>query len=749
LPNFVFQVSRFKKTSNTFTTDNLKKKKKGQTPSRQGKSKKRGNFQAIFQDEILESMLKSPDRALNYKQLAKRIGLDDTQEKTRLAQTLNTMKSVGLLREVERGKYRLKHKPKPPLVGKADFTSSGAAYITVAEFDRDIYIPQRKTGQALPGDTVKIHVHQNNRGSRVEGEIIEVIERAKETFVGTFTINERNRVGFVIPDSQKMPVDFFIPPGEMLRAKDGDKVIVKMTQWPPRAKNPIANVISVLGRPGEMETEMHSILAEFDFPLHFPKNVEQAAEEIPEKIAKQEIAARRDFRDVTTFTIDPDDAKDFDDALSIQKLKNGNWEIGIHIADVSHYVQPDSVLDNEAVSRATSVYLVDRVIPMLPEKLSNKVCSLRPNEEKLVFSAVFEMDNNAQVKNEWFGRCVINSDKRFTYDDAQLIIEGKENPLKDEVLTMHQLAIQLRKQRFENGAIAFEKEEVKFRLDEKGNPIELYLKEYRDSNKLIEEFMLLANRRVAHFIGKPKKGNPKTFVYRIHDNPVQERLEMLVSIAAQLDYKVELGPRRILTASLNKLLQDIKGKGEENMLSTMTIRCMAKAEYSTDNIGHFGLGFDDYTHFTSPIRRYPDVMVHRLLQRYLDGGNSAYVKELDDRCLHSSNKEKQATNAERASTKYMQAKYLINRIGEEFEGLISGVTEWGIFVEIKENKCEGMIRMRDLPDDFYEHDEATMSAVGTTTGNTYRLGDSVMIKVKGVSLEKRQIDLAISGWSNG
>lgn len=691
-------------------------------------------------------MRKSPDRALNYKQIAKRIGVTDKQERSQLAQTLNKMKGEGLLREIDRGKYRLKHMPAPKLVGKVDMTASGAAYVTVAEFERDIYISPRKVRQALPGDTVKVHAYSSHKGSRVEGEIVEVLERAKETFVGTLSVNTTSKVAFVVPDNQKMPVDFFIPLGEMLRAKDGDKVIVKMTEWPQRAKNPIAHVISVLGRPGEMETEMHSILAEFDFPLSFPRNVERVAEDIDEEIPKEEIAKRRDFRRITTFTIDPDDAKDFDDALSIQKLKNGNWEIGVHIADVSHYVRPDTALDDEAIKRATSVYLVDRVIPMLPEKLSNKVCSLRPNEEKLVFSAVFEMDQKANVLNEWFGRCVINSDQRFTYDDAQKIIEGGGGPLKDEVLTMHGLATQLRARRFENGAIAFEKEEVKFRLDDKGNPIEVYLKEYKESNKLIEEFMLLANRKVAAFIGRPKKGQPKTFVYRIHDNPVQERLEMLVTIAAQLDYVVELGPRRILTASLNKLLADIKGKGEENMLSTMTIRCMAKAEYSTDNIGHFGLGFDYYTHFTSPIRRYPDVMVHRLLQHYLDGGNSAYKKDYDDLCLHSSEMEKQATNAERASTKYMQAKYLQDKIGEEFEGLVSGVTEWGIFVEIKENKCEGMIRLKDLPDDFYDYDEDTMSVVGNTTGNSYTLGDAVMVKVMDVSLEKRQINLLVTGW---
>lgn len=717
----------------------MKKKKKG-------KGNKRSQSQSIFQEPILETMRKSPNRALNYKQIAKRLELTDKNDRAKLAQTLNQMKGEGLVREVERGKYQLKHKPAPKLVGKIDITSTGAAFVTVDGYEQDIRISPRKVRQALPGDTVKVHVYSSQKGNRVEGEVVQVIERARETFVGTLSINTRSKVAFMVPDNRNMPVDFFIPMGELMRAQDGDKVIVKMIDWPERAHNPVGHVITVLGRPGDMETEMHSILAEFDFPLHFPENVEQEAEEISETISEAEIAVRRDFRDVTTFTIDPDDAKDFDDALSIQKLDNGNWEVGVHIADVSHYVRPNTYLDDEAVSRATSVYLVDRVIPMLPEKLSNKVCSLRPNEEKLVFSAVFEMDEKAKVINEWFGRCIINSNHRFTYDEAQKIIEGGNDPLKDEVLTLHGLAQQLREERFKNGAIAFEKEEVKFRLDKQGNPIEVYLKEYKDSNKLIEEFMLLANKQVATFIGKPKQGQPKTFVYRVHDDPSQERLEMLVEIASQLGYKVQLGPRRILTESLNKLLADIKGKGEENMLSTLAIRCMAKAEYSTDNIGHFGLGFDYYTHFTSPIRRYPDVMVHRLLQRYLNGGKSAYKKDYEDLCLHSSEMEKNATNAERASTKYMQAKYLQDKIGVEFEGLVSGVTEWGIFVEIKENKCEGLIRMKDLPDDFYDFDEESMSVVGATTGNSFTLGDAVIVKVLDVSLEKRQIDLLVTGW---
>ena len=710
----------------------------------QGKGKKAAAVgkEAGLREVAFSVFTKSPDKAFNYKQVATRLGIEGAQNRNALQKVIHQLKMSGDLQEVSPGQYRARRMPSPQLIGKVDLNASGAAFITVEGIDRDIYISPRKVRQALQGDIVKVHAYARQGGGRIEGEIVEIIERAKETFVGI--IKSSKEFAFMIPDDPKVRVDFYVPLHELKGAKDGDKVIVKMTEWQERAHNPMGVVIMVLGRPGDMDVEMNSILAEFDFPLSFPANVEDEAECIPEIISEEEIAKRRDMRAVPTLTIDPEDAQDFDDAISIQKLENGNWEIGIHIADVSHYVRPETALDKEAISRATSIYLVDRCIPMLPEKLSNKVCSLRPNEEKLVFSAIFEMDENALVLNDWFGRCVINSDQRFTYDQAQSIIEGNDGPMKSEVLSLHTLALALRAERFKNGAIAFEKEEVKFRLDPKGNPIELFIKQYKDSNKLIEEFMLLANKRVAEFVGKPRQGAmPKTFVYRIHDSPSQERLETLVTIAAQLDYKVQLGPRKILTDSLNKLLHDIKGKGEENMLSTLAIRCMAKAEYSTANIGHFGLGFSHYTHFTSPIRRYPDVMAHRLLQRYLDGGTSANDKDYKDWCIHSSEMEKKASDAERASVKYMQAKYMKNKIGQEFAGLISGVTEWGIFVEIKENKCEGMIRLRDLSDDFYSFDEDTMTVTGSSTGNEYRLGDEVRVRVKDVSVEKRQIDLVM------
>lgn len=715
----------------------MSKKKKGSKK----KSGKKGTKSSGLRRDVLEIFLKNAGKPLNYKQVASRLGIDNQQERNLLASTLHQLKESGELKEVDRGKFKIKRLPRAQVVGKVDMTASGAAYVVCEGVNRDIYVSPRKVRNALHGDMVKISVAVNNRGGKLEGEVIEVLERAKSKFVGKLQV--QRDFGFLIADDQRMNVDIFIGRDEMNGAQDGDKVIVEMTDWPERAKNPFGRVIMVLGKPGDNDTEMHSILADFDFPLNFPENVEAEAEAIPLEISKEEIEKRRDMRDVPTFTIDPDDAKDFDDAISVQQLENGHFEIGVHIADVSHYVTPGTKLDDEAYSRATSIYLVDRVIPMLPEKLSNGVCSLRPNEEKLTFSAVFEMDLNAKVYNSWFGRTVTYSDKRFTYNDAQAIIEGGEGDLKEEVLTCFKMSEVLRKARFDNGALAFEKDEVKFRLDDKGNPTEVFVKEYKESNKLVEEFMLLANRKVAEWCGKDKNKNPRTYVYRIHDEPSQERLETLVQIAGTLDHQVKLGPRKVLTSSLNKLLKEIKGTGEENMLSTLTIRCMAKAEYSTENIGHYGLGFQDYTHFTSPIRRYPDVIAHRLLQRYLDEQKSLHDPELEKQCQHCSEMEKKATEAERASTKFMQSKYLADHVGEQFEGLITGVTEWGVYVELKENRCEGMIRLRDMDDDFYAFDEKTMTVTGSLTGNSLRLGDEVNVRVRRVSVEKRQIDLEL------
>lgn len=714
----------------------MKKRKK--SSSKGGRKNTKANS---LKREVMDVFAKNTSKPLNYKQVASRLGIADQAGRNLLAKTLHQLKTSGDLREISRGKYKIKRLSVPQVIGKVDMTTSGAAYVTCEGVDKDIYVSPRKVRHALHGDTVKLHVTMNNRNGRVEGEIIEVVDRAKSKFVGTIQI--QRDFGFLIADDPRMHVDIFIGRDDMKGARDGDKVIVEMTDWEKRARNPYGRVVMVLGPPGDNDTEMHSILADFDFPLSFPPSVEAEADAIPTKITKEEISARRDMRDAPTFTIDPDDAKDFDDAISVQKLENGHFEIGVHIADVSHYVKPGSLLDQEAFIRATSVYLVDRVIPMLPEKLSNGVCSLRPNEEKLTFSAVFEMDMKAKVYNSWFGRTVTISDKRFTYNDAQNIIEGGDGDLKEEVLTVFEMSKILRKARFDNGALAFEKDEVKFRLNDKGEPTEVFIKEYKDSNKLIEEFMLLANRSVAKWCSSDKNNNPRTYVYRIHDEPSQERLETLAQIAATMDHQVTLGNRKVLTASLNKLLKDIKGTGEENMLSTLTIRSMAKAEYSTENIGHYGLGFDFYSHFTSPIRRYPDVIAHRLLQRYLDGEKSLRDPELEKQCQHCSEMEKKATEAERASSKFMQTKYLAKHVGEEFEGMISGVTEWGVYVELKENRCEGMIRLRDMDDDFYTFDEKTMTVIGSTTGNELRLGDEINVRVRKVSIEKRQIDLEL------
>ena len=552
-----------------------------------------------------------------------------------------------------------------------------------------------------------------------------------------------------------MHVDIYIPIEKLNGAKDGQKAIAKIVEWPKNGVNPIGEIKTVLGDVGENNTEMHAILAEFGLPYEFPKDVERAADLIPIKITEEEISKRRDFREITTFTIDPVDAKDFDDALSIQKLKNGNWEIGVHIADVSHYVKPESMIDKEAISRATSVYLVDRVVPMLPEVLSNNVCSLRPNEEKLCFSSVFEMTDDAEVVAEWFGRTIINSDRRFTYEEAQQVIETEEGDFKDEILTLDRLAKILRSNRFKKGSIAFEKMEVKFHLDEVGNPTGVFFKVAKDSNQLIEDFMLLANRKVAEFVGKKKKGkeeiqkkeDPKEsqrpFVYRIHDKPNPDKLQNFSEFVAKFGYKLNVKNINTVADSMNNLLKEVNEKKESGMIEMLAIRTMAKAVYTTKNIGHYGLGFDYYTHFTSPIRRYPDVMVHRLLQHYLDGGKNPDIDKLEEQCKHSSDMEKLAADAERASIKYKQVQYLTDKIGEEFDGVISGVTEWGIFVEIIENHCEGMVRLRELRDDNYYFDEDNYCLRGRKSGRVLTLGDTVRIEIKRADLVKKQLDFAL------
>ena len=699
-------------------------------------SKTEGKKKSFFFEEILKVLSANRNKSLNYKQIAAELKVTDFAQRQLINVILEELKKSGSVIEPERGKFKIKS-VEMYITGKVDMTSTGNAYIVSEDTEEDVIVSPKKTLNAMHGDIVKVRIFPKGKGKQ-EGEIVEVIERSKTEFVGTIQVSPR--FAFLVPSNSKIHVDIYIPLEKLNGAKDGQKAIAKVTEWPKNGVNPIGEIIDVLGNVGENNTEMHAILAEYGLPYEFPKDVERAADLIPIKITEEEISKRRDFRKTTTFTIDPVDAKDFDDALSIQKLKNGNWEIGVHIADVSHYVKPDSMIDKEAISRATSVYLVDRVVPMLPEVLSNNVCSLRPNEEKLCFSSVFEMTDDAEVVAEWFGRTIINSDRRFTYEEAQLVIETEEGDFKDEILTLDRLAKTLRANRFKKGSIAFEKMEVKFHLDEVGNPTGVFFKVAKDSNQLIEDFMLLANRKVAEFVGKKKKGKEETqkkedskesqrpFVYRIHDKPNPDKLQNFSEFVAKFGYKLNVNNINTVADSMNTLLKEVNQKKESGMIEMLAIRTMAKAVYTTKNIGHYGLGFDYYTHFTSPIRRYPDVMVHRLLQHYLDGGKNPDIDKLEEQCKHSSDMEKLAADAERSSIKYKQVQYLTDKIGQEFDGVISGVTEWGIFVEIIENHCEGMVRLRELRDDAYYFDEDNYCLRGRKFGKVLTLGDTVRIE---------------------
>ena len=696
----------------------------------------------------------SPKKSFSYKDIAQKLGVTDTQSRNLLIKRLGQLKAKNRIREVSRGQFAVLEGRGDKFEGLVDLTSSGNAYLISDDFQDDLFVQGNRLGRAFHGDRVEFSLLPKRRGKKMEAQIHRVLERKKDTYVGI--VDKANAYAFLRPMDTRLYSDIFIPSDALNGAEDGDKVLVKLGAWPEEADSPYGQVVEVLGKPGEHNTEIHSILAEYGLPYRFEPEIEKFANNIDTRILPEEIAKRRDFREVLTFTIDPKDAKDFDDALSFQRLENGWVEVGIHIADVSYYLEPDTLLDEEAYARATSVYLVDRVVPMLPEILSNQACSLRPHEEKYTFSAVFTLDDHANIRDQWFGRTVTYSDERFAYEEAQHIIETEEaeipeevsirgaaytvsDDIKEAVLELNRLAMIMRERRMKLGAISFDKIEVRFQLDEENDPTGVYFKQSKAANKLIEEFMLLANRRVAEFIGKQKK----TFVYRIHDEPDMDKLFALNGVISRFGHSLNLKDKKSISQSLNKLLDDVKGSREQNMVDTLAIRSMSKAVYSTENIGHYGLAFDSYSHFTSPIRRYPDVMVHRLLQHYLDGGKSAKAPVYEERCRHSSDREVLAANAERDSIKYMQIRFMQKHMDQDFKGVISGVTEWGIYVEIAENKCEGMVRIREIKDDHYIYDERQFAIVGQRSGKMYQLGDVVYVRVKNADLEKRHLDFVL------
>jgi len=689
---------------------------------------------------ILSLLHEEGGKTINYKQISSWLGIKDNNGRQLVNVALKELKDDDFLDQVAHGKYKLKAKT-GTISGVVEMQRQGFANIASDEVDRPVLVSSRNLNHAMDGDKVKVHLYARRKKHDLEGEVTEIVKRAKTHFVGTVQMS-RN-FAFLVP-SGKVSFDIFIPKDKLKGAKDGQKAIAEIVEWPPKAPSPFGHIVDVLGDTGDKDAEMHAILAEYELPHRFPEKVDKAAEKIPLKIPKEEYKKRRDFRKITTFTIDPADAKDFDDALSLQKLDNGNWEVGVHIADVTHYVTHNTLIEEEAKDRATSVYLVDRVVPMLPERLSNGVCSLRPNEDKLCFSAVFEMNEQAGVVNQWFGKTVIHSDRRFAYEEAQKTIETGNGELSSEILKLNELAIKLRDERFKKGSIAFDRIEIKFNIDEKtGKPLSVYFKQAQEANQLIEEFMLLANKRVAEFIGNTgKHKKSKTFVYRIHDKPDLEKLETFNTFIHRFGYGIQMTTTKAISNSLNQLLQHVKGRKEQNVVETLAIRSMAKADYSTRNIGHYGLSFDFYTHFTSPIRRYPDMMVHRLLEKYLEGGRSASEQKYEDLCRHSSDMESRAVKAERASIKYKQVEFMQDHVGEIYAGVISGVTDWGIYVEL-ENKIEGMVPIRELDDDFYEFDEKNYALVGRHHNKSYQLGDEVKVKIWRTNLERKQLDLQL------
>ena len=703
-----------------------------------GKHMKKGELA----DKLITFFQMRPNESFASKQIFRSLNLTTHPLKMLCMDILEEMVEDAFLQIVEHGHFRFNDHGLV-MTGIFQRKSNGKNSFIPDDGGEAIFIAERKSGHAMHGDKVKVMLCAKRKRRMLEGEVIEVVQRANDTFVGTLKVDKF--YAFLLTESKVLANDIFIPKDCLKNGKNGDKAVVKIVEWPEDAKNPIGKVVDILGQAGDNTTEMHAILAEYGLPYVYPKHVEAAADKISDVITPEDYAEREDFREITTFTIDPKDAKDFDDALSIRPIKPGLWEVGVHIADVTHYVKEGSCIDKEAEKRATSVYLVDRTIPMLPERLCNLLCSLRPYEEKLAYSAIFEMNDKAEVKNSRIVKTVIKSDRRFTYEEAQAVIETGEGDFKEEILQLNKLAQILRANRLAHGAIDFDRVEVRFEIDETGKPISVYFKESKEANKLIEEFMLLANRTLAEFIGKvPKNKKAKVFPYRIHDLPDPDKLENLNWFVNRFGYKIRTSGSKVeVSKSINKLLASIKEKKEQNLIEMVSLKAMQKAKYSTHNIGHYGLAFDYYTHFTSPIRRFPDMMVHRLLSRYLAGGRTAQEAKYEDLCEHSSEMEQIAANAERASIKYKQVEFMGERMGQEFDGTISGVTEWGLYVEVNENKCEGMIPMRELDDDYYDFDEKSYCLTGRRYHKKYSLGDPIRIKVVRANLERKQLDFAL------